>query len=211
MSSMQADVVREKIASWPKWYQAIEVVPGVWTRGESPRKTRPILEQIQRLVSERRVLDVGCNSGLYTLWSAMYGAEWATGVDKRVQAIEQAQYVRRMWLQRGRRVRETSFSCGSVLDALDSRVQDKDVVLACCVLYHLGAGVRDLMEAVSRAKVGCLVLQGNMGRVKKITDPARLEGNTLCTPIAMERLAEHYGYQTERVSEGSHPVVVATR
>lgn len=66
------------------WYHSIEVAPGVWTRGyeEFRPLQAPVLEALADLpVQGRRILDVGCRDGLFSLAAERAGASEVIAFD----------------------------------------------------------------------------------------------------------------------------------
>ncbi|HKQ60351.1 MAG TPA: class I SAM-dependent methyltransferase [Candidatus Polarisedimenticolaceae bacterium] len=85
---MAADEFRDWVLS-QDWYQTIELSEGLVTPGkvDSRRRLR-FLEQLDW--RDRRVLDVGCNSGAYCLWAKRHGAAEVVGVDIDERRLAQA-------------------------------------------------------------------------------------------------------------------------
>lgn len=83
---------REKIEEWigqRSWYQRIELTNGMETSGWMDCKSRlPLLEDAS--IRDRSVLDIGCNSGYYSLWAKKQGAAKVFGVDNDPNRIEEA-------------------------------------------------------------------------------------------------------------------------
>jgi len=172
-----------------------------------------------------RILDIGCNSGLYCYASAFAGAAAVTGIDKRQQAVDQAEAVRYpLTLWRGTKAKTPRFLCGDVC-AWPSRkttLASVDVLVACCVLYHLTGGLHEFMADVRDSGVKCLLIQGNRGRARKL-DPQRLgeiraSGVTRGTPApyifdeaGLRQLATLYGYRVDSETQGQFPVLVCRR
>jgi len=173
---LRSGPVREAIAremgSFPEWYQSIEVLPGLRTRHPMPAKTQPVIDNLPDLTGQR-VLDVGCNSGLYTFEAAACGAALAVGIDYRPEAIEQANWLRRVWLGARPEAAVASFVEGNILDRLDL-LEGADTVIACCVLYHLTRGLHEFMAALAKSTVRTAIVQGNLGRARK-SKPGEIE------------------------------------
>lgn len=85
----------EKIKKWidsQTWYQKIQLSNGLQTPGTIDSKTRlKLLKGVD--VSGKSVIDIGCNSGYYCLWSKNQGATHVVGVDINEQRIQQAKTI----------------------------------------------------------------------------------------------------------------------
>lgn len=87
------------------------------------------------LLKGRRILDIGCNSGIYSLLAARH-AEYVCGVDLSEKFIRMAQAAK-VWFQ------EHLYDVSHVqflqtpLEAIKPAEHSFDTILACNVLYHL--------------------------------------------------------------------------
>jgi SAM-dependent methyltransferase len=138
-------MTREELTTWihgQDWYQTIELSDGVVTPGKvDSRQRHRFLERID--VKGRRVLDVGCNSGAYSLWAKRHGAREVVGVDIDDKRLEQGRQ-----LARHERL-DVSFERRSVLEIGD--LGRFDVVLCFAVLTEvrdLLGGLEALREAI---------------------------------------------------------------
>ncbi|HEU0030813.1 MAG TPA: class I SAM-dependent methyltransferase [Kofleriaceae bacterium] len=90
-------MTNEDFQTWVRreeWYQTIELSGGVTTKGSvDSRKRYPALERID--VRGKRVLDIGCNSGAYSLWAKRHGAREVIGIDIQDKRLEQARQLAR--------------------------------------------------------------------------------------------------------------------
>jgi SAM-dependent methyltransferase len=131
-------MTREELQSWIRgqdWYQTIELSNGLVTPGKVDSRGRHrFLERLD--VRGRRVLDVGCNSGAYSLWAKRRGASEVVGVDIDEKRLEQARQ-----LARHEGV-EVAFHRRSVLDI--EQLGRFDIVFCFAVLTE----VRDLLGAL---------------------------------------------------------------
>jgi SAM-dependent methyltransferase len=72
------------------WYQTIELPRGVRTKGKFKTNERcPLLAQVD--FQDKRVLDIGCNSGQYSLFAKTHGAREVIGIDLDEYRLYQAQ------------------------------------------------------------------------------------------------------------------------
>jgi ubiquinone/menaquinone biosynthesis C-methylase UbiE len=85
-------MTEETFRNWvqsEEWYQTIELSGGITTRGSvDSRQRMRFLERIDP--RDMRVLDIGCNSGAYSLWAKRNGAREVIGIDIQDKRLEQA-------------------------------------------------------------------------------------------------------------------------
>lgn len=217
--------VERLVGSHRNWYQAIEVLPGLWTWPFRPRKEGLMCYVLGELdLAGARVLDVGCNSGLYSFRAGEAGAASVLGVDKRPHAIEQADLVQGVWGVTHPGSEIAHFEVGNMLegDWLD-RLGEFDTVIAACVLYHLRSpGLRLFLEAAALGGVRRFIVQGNHRRCVNL-NPAKVAeveasgiradtpANYICTVAAFRALFAHFGYRDAGYNfgdRGQWPVVV---
>ena len=83
---------REQMSEWiesQSWYQTIELHDGLVTPGRFDTRRR--LVQLSTIdFTNKRVLDVGCNSGQYCLFAKKMGASEVVGIDIDEQRLTQA-------------------------------------------------------------------------------------------------------------------------
>ena len=99
-----------------------------------------------------KVIDIGCNAGLYCIYASLRGAESVLGVDKDPDFIAQAHDVAAVQRRLGKPLGKIEFlrvdDIRNHLDLLD----DKDVALACASLYHLGP-LAPLMDRIEQSRI----------------------------------------------------------
>ncbi|HUB72999.1 MAG TPA: methyltransferase domain-containing protein [Solirubrobacteraceae bacterium] len=104
MTPIAGSELEERIASFPWWYYRFEFDGGARTPVLSQESVNRA-EQLHRYLFDAllgltggslrglRVLDLGCNAGLWSLRAIEAGAEFVLGIDSLQMAIEQAQLV----------------------------------------------------------------------------------------------------------------------
>jgi SAM-dependent methyltransferase len=95
-------------------------------------KSEPLLSRFQHLAG-RNVLDIGCNSGLYS-YVAGYYANSVIGCDLEQLLIDRAR-VSREFFADFYDTKKVEFHCGNFIDKMTSEI---DAIVAACVLYHIG-------------------------------------------------------------------------
>lgn len=132
---------------------------------------------LPRDMSNRSVLDIGCNVGLFSLLMTEIGAD-VVGVDRGAgtvqptntnlgseSVVEQAYFVKnlfRMWNNRLYNIDyiERDLATEGIVDILDA--YDVEMVVSLCVLYHFGRErMIELIEEFSR--IPTVILQANHG------------------------------------------------
>jgi tRNA (mo5U34)-methyltransferase len=101
---MDAQQIKQRIAALPGWHYEFEFDGGVRTHVANPvlinrqhERYRyffaALLELTGGSLSGRRVLDLGCNAGFWSLAAVDAGADFVLGVDARQSYLEQAELV----------------------------------------------------------------------------------------------------------------------
>jgi tRNA (mo5U34)-methyltransferase len=150
----------------------------------------------------RRVLDLGCNSGFWSLKAIEAGAEFVLGIEGRPMHVDQANLV---FEAKGIEPGRYRFELGNVLSHPVS--SDFDVVLCLGLLYHV-AKPTELFEVMACSGADILVIDTRVsnapGRCFEIrhepTDDPRngLEHEMIFIPTrqAVATLAREFGYRT---------------
>jgi SAM-dependent methyltransferase len=207
------------------WYQNIRFLPFLETRRNAfeivlghlrghIRKEDLLISNIPRLEG-KRVLDIGCNAGMYSLEASCRGASFVLGVDQEPFRIKQANEVADVYRRLGRPVGTVEFR---LLDDINNHLDllaDKDVLIASCVLYHLGPLAR-LKAAISASNIRLMILQGNMARYNSLSRPgARLRkrdgGEDVSSLDGICQFAKGLGFTPTVAIEHASPLVVASR
>jgi SAM-dependent methyltransferase len=225
--------IEQTIKSYPRWYQDIHFGPLLATRSSllnslkhllfGPyKKTKLVLENLDGL-ERKRVIDVGCNSGLYALEASCRGAVYVLGIDNNPVFIDQARKVAEIFRRQGRPVGNNEFKLVDTMQNHLDLLDDKDVMIACCVLYHLGP-LHEFKERLVKSTIRRLILQGNVERRRLIgreNNPSseyyepveKTWENVLCDIAGMTAFCESVGFKVERIAgpRYNYPLVIATR
>jgi SAM-dependent methyltransferase len=95
-------------------------------------KSEPLLARFNHLTG-RNVLDIGCNSGLYS-YVAGYYAKSVIGCDVEQLLIDRARVGQKFFAD-FYDARKVQFHCGNFVDKMTNEI---DAIVAACVLYHIG-------------------------------------------------------------------------
>lgn len=190
------------------WYYHIDFGYGVTVRPELRRDPhsgeanwRFIAAHLPDL-SGKRVLDIGCNAGLYALRMSEAGAGEVIGVEL---DTTQAEFVRQ-WLGdlRGRDYSNVRFVPADVRELDLQPLGRFDLVCLFCVLYHLADRAEDVMARVA-ASADTVALQGNLPRLDNPKYAGRTHQDLAGVP-GMRALLERHGFaDVDVVAPPGHP------
>lgn len=137
-------MTREEILSELKrlgpWFHRIDLGNGLYTKtetvmGEPVDHPLPTWQTIQKILpsalSDKTVLDVGCNAGFYAFEAKRRGARRVLGVDGQRQHVRQGLFVRKVLGL------EVEFRRLNVYELNPRTVGQFDITLALGLLYHL--------------------------------------------------------------------------
>jgi len=159
-----SDAIATKIASFPRWHYQFELNGHVTPihppqRANSHRQRKryffdPLVELCGGSLEGKRVLDLGCNAGYWSLQAIEHGADFVLGIDGREMHIDQANFVFDVrTIERGR----YDFRLGNIFD-FDYEPWGKfDIVLCLGLMYHISKPV-ELIETISRVNDDILVI-----------------------------------------------------
>jgi SAM-dependent methyltransferase len=208
---MDASELEDRIASYPSWRYRFEFDGGVATpvhdrsvinRDEQRRRYffEPLLSLTGGSLRGRRVLDLGCNAGYWSLLAAGAGADFVLGVDGRASYLEQAELV---FEAKGIARERYRFAQANVFELeLHERF---DVVLCLGLLDHVHRPF-ELFELMARSGAELLVIDTEVSRARSsLFELARLynaadalEGPLVLVPSrqAVSDLASELGFRT---------------
>lgn len=209
--------LRERIASFEQWHYEFDlaghltpiVEPGHVNRHQQ-RKAYffdPLLELYGGSLAGKRVLDIGCNAGFWSLLAIESDADFVLGVDGRRMHLDQASLVFEV-----NQVDRDRFEFVEA-NVFESDVFERgpfDVVLCLGLLYHVSKPVT-LMELISAANSDVLVVDTCLSRLpgslfalrhEPLTDPRHAFDYDLVTwptRTAMLELTRQFGYASTAV------------
>ena len=214
--TVQAGELEQRIAAFAAWSYRFEFDGGVTTPVPEPsmanrqeQRRRYFFDALLRAAGGslrgRRVLDLGCNAGFWSLAALEAGADFVLGVDARQLYIDQAELVfeaKRIDQQRYR------FAQGNVLSLnLDERF---DVVLCLGLLDHLAKPV-ELFEVMSAASPELIVIDTEISRSRMsvfeldtlYNRENAVEYETVLIPsrLALSELAAQFGFEATALAQ----------
>jgi tRNA (mo5U34)-methyltransferase len=204
--------LRERVASFPRWHYEFDL-NGVRTpifnrahvnRHEQRRRYffSPLVQLCGGSLAGKRVLDLGCNAGFWSLAAVEAGADFVLGVDGRQMHIDQANLV---FETKGVEASRYRFQLADVFD-LELENDSFDVVLCLGLLYHVSKPF-ELMERISAWNSDLLVVDTRVDprpgpyfriRQQDLDDPRQaIDRKVALHPSkeAVARLAREFGYR----------------
>lgn len=209
---MRDEAIREKIASFPRWHYRFDL-KGHPTPIFNERKAQrhpqrkayffdPLVQLFGGSLAGKRVLDLGCNAGFWSLCAVESGCDFVLGIDGRQMHIDQANFV-----FQAKEIEEDRhhFLAGNIFETDLRRFGTFDIVLCLGLMYHISKHV-DLMERIDAVNDDVLVVDTALSRApgsflelrrEPLDDPRNAVDHALVmrpTKQAVRDLAEEFGY-----------------
>jgi SAM-dependent methyltransferase len=160
--------LHRRIHSFSRWHYEIDLRgqltpiydPAVAVRHRE-RKTYffdPLVRLCGGSLAGKRVLDLGCNAGFWSLLAVEAGCDFVLGIDGRAAHVEQANLV---FEARGVDPSRFRFRLANVFDLAVEELGSFDIVLCLGLLYHVAKPV-DLLEWISRINSDLLLIDTSL-------------------------------------------------
>ena len=160
---MRDEEIREKIASFPRWHYRFDLKGNLTPKSgkainrHEQRKRYffdPLVQLFGGSLAGKRVLDLGCNAGFWSLSAIRAGCDYAAGVDGRQMHIDQANFVFEV-----EEVEEDRYDfLADDLFRVDFREFGRfDIVLCLGLMYHVSKHM-ELMEKISEVNDDVLLI-----------------------------------------------------
>ena len=211
--SMDPTELRSRISELGRWHYRFEFDNGVttpiWKEDRVNRHQERSHYFFDRLLQVtggslrgRRVLDLGCNSGFWSLKAIQAGAEYVLGLEGRQMHVDQANFV---FETKGIDPDRYRFELGNIWSYPVSG--DFDVVLCLGFLYHVSKPT-ELFEVMARSGADILVIDTRVSNIpgacfeirhENLDDPRNgLDHEMFFLPTrqAVATLADQFGYRT---------------
>ncbi|MEK6272877.1 MAG: methyltransferase domain-containing protein [Actinomycetota bacterium] len=168
---MRPDEIEAKIASFPYWHYEFDLAghrTPIWGRPHRNRHEQrasyifdPLLRLFGGSLSGKRVLDLGCNAGYWSLRAVQSGCDFVLGIDGRQMHIDQADFVFRVkGIDRGR----YEFVRGDVYATDLSAKGPFEIVLCLGLLYHV-SDPATLIEKIGELNTELLLIDTSLSRL----------------------------------------------
>lgn len=161
---MRDEEIRQRIASFPRWHYQFDLkgnlTPIFKEKSVSRHRERkkyffdPLVELSGGSLAGKRVLDLGCNAGFWSLLAIESGCDYILGVDGRQMHVDQANFVCEVnEVEKGK----YDFMVGNIFDLDFGQFGTFDIVLCLGLMYHISKHM-DLMEQISEVNNDLLVI-----------------------------------------------------
>jgi SAM-dependent methyltransferase len=208
---VQANELRDRIAGFPTWQYEFEFDGGVRTPVADRSRVRR-QEQRRRYFFDallgvtggslkgRRVLDLGCNAGFFSLQAIEAGADFVLGVDARESYIQQSELV---FQAKGVDASRYRFEQGNLFE---HTFQESFDTVLCLGLLSVVSKPVALFELMSRVGAELIVIDTGLSRfpegffeVSRLAEPRNAVDHEMVlvpTRQAVFDLAGQFGYDT---------------
>jgi SAM-dependent methyltransferase len=164
--------IEEKIRSFPRWHYELELgghVTPIFDQGHANRHRQreryfftPLLTRFGGSLRGKRVLDLGCNAGFWSLRALEAGCDFVWGIDGREMHVEQAEFVLSVKGVDPERYRLTA---ANIFELDLAQEAPFDVVLCLGLLYHVSKPV-ELVESAASVNTDVLVIDTALSRAE---------------------------------------------
>jgi tRNA (mo5U34)-methyltransferase len=214
--AVQAGELEQRIAAFAAWGYRFEFDGGVTTPVPEPsmanrqeQRRRYFFDALLRAAGGslrgRRVLDLGCNAGFWSLAALEAGADFVLGVDARQLYIDQAKLV---FEAKAIAPERYSFAQGNVFSL--QLEEHFDVVLCLGLLDHVAKPV-ELFEVMSARSPELIVIDTEISRSRTsvfeldtlYNRENAVEYETVLIPsrLALSELAAQFGFQATALAQ----------
>jgi 2-polyprenyl-3-methyl-5-hydroxy-6-metoxy-1,4-benzoquinol methylase len=166
---VQADELENRIAAFPRWYYRFEFADGVVTPVPDPATVNrhsqrrayffdPLIALAGGSLKGRRVLDLGCNAGYWSLQALEAGADFVLGVDAEQMHVDQANLV---FEAKGADPGRYRFQAANVFE--HELTEGFDIVLCLGLMDHVAKPV-ELFELMAATGAETIVIDTEISR-----------------------------------------------
>lgn len=211
---MDSQTLSARIHAFPRWHYEFElqgIRTPIFDEGKMVRHWKrkqhiftPLLEMAGGSLEGKRVLDLGCNAGFWSLTAIEAGADFVLGVDARKMHVDQSSLV-----FEAKQVDKDRFAFhqADVLSYDYAAWGQFDVVLFLGLFYHL-ANPLDLLHIIQNVNTDILVIDTAVAQVEgpyfkliteDIEDPRNAVGHGMVLWPSIDAIgviAGHYGYSS---------------
>jgi SAM-dependent methyltransferase len=161
---MRSEEIKRKIDSFPTWHYEFELGGHItpifneeWVNRHEQRRRyffEPLVQLCGGSLAGKRLLDLGCNAGFWSLQAIEEGCEFVLGIDGRQMHVDQANFV---FEAKGVDRSRYHFEMGNVFDFDYGDFGAFDIVLCLGLLYHVSKPI-NLLELISAVNDDILVI-----------------------------------------------------
>lgn len=178
---MDTEQLRAEIARFPVWHYEFDL-QGIKTPIRVPAHRNrhaqrahyffdPLVDLFGGSLKGKRVLDLGCNAGYWSLKAIEAGCDYILGIDGRQMHIDQANLV---FAAKGIEPERYRFRTGNVFTDDFSGEGPFDIVLCLGLLYHVSKPV-ELFESIAAINTDVLLIDTEVSGLSGVTWRTRRE------------------------------------
>lgn len=163
-ADMRDKEIREKIASFPRWHYEFDLqgnlTPIFYKEHINRHRQRkkyffdPLVDLLGGTFAGKRVLDLGCNAGFWSLCAVEAGCDYVLGIDGRQMHVDQANLVFEV---NGIGKDRYDFVTRDLFDTDLQQFGTFDIVLCLGLMYHISKHM-ELMEKISEMNRDILLI-----------------------------------------------------
>jgi tRNA (mo5U34)-methyltransferase len=161
---MERSEIVSRINSFPHWHYQFDIqgiLTPVFDKGHINRHKQrkgyffdPALHHLGGSLAGKRVLDLACNAGFWSLCALQSGCDFVVGIDGRQSHIDQANFIcEANEIDR----RRYNFVCGNIFDIDLSEYGNFDIAFCLGLMYHVSKPT-ELIEKISRVNSDILII-----------------------------------------------------
>jgi tRNA (mo5U34)-methyltransferase len=169
---MQDMEIKQKIASFEGWHYQFDLNGNLTPIRKSNRVNRheqrkkyffdPLVQLSGGSLAGKRVLDLACNAGFWSLSAADAGCDYVLGIDGRQMHVDQANFVFEVKEVEKDRY---DFVAGDIFETDLRQFGTFDVVLCLGLMYHISKHM-ELMEKISEVNDDLLVIDTTLSMAR---------------------------------------------
>jgi len=130
----------QKMEDLGEWYQVVDIdgklTPGAPGRGDVEKAWKNVKKLLPETLEGMRILDLGCNAGMYCVKSILMGAEEVVGIESQDFCFKQALFVKEYMEKKYNRKMNIRYINGRIEDHI-KKISGFDIVYAFSILYYL--------------------------------------------------------------------------
>lgn len=164
---MQSDEIKRRIQAFPMWHYQFDL-QGNFTPGRRSQRHAwrrhyffdPLVQLCGGSLAGKRVLDLACNAGFWSLCALEHGCDFVMGIDGRQMHVDQANFVFEV-----KEIDKSKydFVLGNIFDMDLEQFGSFDIVLCLGLIYHVNKHM-ELIEQMSRVNKDILLIDTNLSR-----------------------------------------------
>ena len=209
---MRDEEIVRRIHSFPRWHYQFDLKGHLTCAAKKSSGRRhllrkqyffdPLVELVGGSLAGKRMLDLGCNAGYWSLLAIENGCEFVLGIDGRQMHIDQANFVFEVKEVDPSRYQ---FVVGDIFDLDFREFGSFDVVLCLGLMYHTSKPIT-LVEKISQVNSDLLVIDTRLSSADgpylqishdDLDDPRSAVDNELVllpTERALFEIMQQFGY-----------------